>query len=103
MEHEPKERKIEGLKNEPNRNITPTDPAYSWWAQAEQDRRANARKWANERMKRMRNRLSALLAMSHGAVEAALHSERDSRVRKEVKGELQRRYGAVKRPTPWNT
>jgi hypothetical protein len=98
MENQPKP-----MNNEPRRNITPDNPSYSWWATAEQDRRANARHWANERLKRMRNRLSALLAMSHGAVEMTLRNERNARVRRQVRQQLQQRYGSVKRPTPWNS
>jgi hypothetical protein len=96
MENEPK-----STNNEPKRAITPENPSYSWWTNAEQDRRANARRWANERLTRMRNRLSALLAMSHGAVEATLRNERNGRVRRQVRSDLQQRYGEVKRPTIW--
>ncbi|HSW99214.1 MAG TPA: hypothetical protein VLF71_05240 [Candidatus Saccharimonadales bacterium] len=97
MEKQPKP-----INDEPRQNITPENPSYSWWAQAEKDRRGNARRWANERLKRMRNRLSALLAMSHGAVEMTLRSERSPRVRRQVRQDLQKRYGEVKRPSVWS-
>ena len=96
------EKQPQPMNNQPRRNITPENPSYSWWAQAEHDRRSDVRRWANERLKRMRNRLSALLAMSHGAVEMTLKNERSGRVRRAVRQDLPKRYGEVKRPSIWN-
>ena len=84
----------------PNINVTRENPNYSWWATAEQERRDTARRWAKERMQRMRTRLSSLLALSHGAVELSLRGEGSKKVRRQVRQDLEQRYG-VKRPTYW--
>jgi hypothetical protein len=84
----------------PNTNVTPENPNYSWWSRAEKERRDNARRWAKERLQRMRFRLSTLLAMSHGAVELSLRNEKSRRIRRQLRQDLEQRYG-VKRPTYW--
>ena len=80
----------------------PRDPAYLPEDVMRTERRHRLHERAEARLRHERARLGMLMAMAHSAVHLTLRSERNPRVRRTVRRQLDRRYGLKATPIWWN-